>query len=156
MFTAQTNTRPLKRGTHRFHVGMSSAGYHTVWRQRDKKPGDYTYMFSFWAFDTLQKGTKPYAIKCDIDGINDGCNITAVYSENEQDDYAFYFYVYPEKVFGAQEILLTSKFNDTSNTILSFWAPKFGKRFGNIFINVKIYVQFKVYTSVFIIFLFLI
>ena len=110
----------------------------------DKKPGDFRYIFSFWAFDTLQKGTIPYAVTCYKSVLNNYCAIATLSSENTQNDSVFHFYVYQKNVFGSQQIYLKSKSviskkstgtaTNTEDSYLSFWAPTLGKQFGNIFI----------------------
>ena len=142
---ARNSERAIKRGTHRFHVGISSAGYHKVWRQWDKQPVNSSYEFSFWAFDRLKEGTIPYAFTCYNDDLNNDCAIIKLHSENKNKHYMFRFYAYNKEFPWSQEIPLKSKTDTTKNenlpettilnTYLSLWVPKFGKTFGIILIH---------------------
>ena len=152
--TVASQTRRMQRGTHAYHVGVSSKGLNAVWRQGSEKPSSYQYSNSFEAYDQEMKGTIPYAVTYSNDKSNEDCLIKQINSSKHEKNYRdmdFIFWAYPNQVHGSIEISLLSKIDvpvDSANkpplgfgsgnsnsrestTIVSFWAPNFENNFGN-------------------------
>ena len=131
----------MKKGTRKYHVGVSPTGMNAVWRQGSQRPGSYQYFFSFRAYDMSEKGTVPFSVTYAKNDSSEDCFIVKLNSENEQIQSDFVFWVYPKQVYGSQPISLISKLNNSDSSVpsnkrkyssmTSFWAPRLGNHFGN-------------------------
>ena len=152
--TVASQTRRMQRGTHTYHVGVSTTGLNAVWRQGSVKPSVYQYSNSFEAYDQQKKGTIPYAVTYSKDKSKEDCFIKQINASKHEANYHntdFIFWAYPSQVHGSIEISLRSKIDvpvksaiepsfsigsGNSNSreslsIASFWAPNFENNFGN-------------------------
>ena len=148
----------MQRGTHTYHVGISSTGLNAVWKQGSVKPSSYQYSNSFEAYDQQSKGTIPYAVTYSKDKSKEDCFIKQINASKHEANYHntdFMFWAYPSQVHGSIEISLRSKIDvpvsatakpssgyesgnskskeETSTS--SFWAPNFENNFGNYKFN---------------------
>ena len=140
--TVATQTRNMKEGTNKYHVGVSSKGMNAVWRQGTAKPDSYQYSFSFMAYERQEQGTIPFAVTMSGNGSNVDCFIDELTLKNNNAQPDFIFWVYPEKVYASKRIILTSKLKDTESSeyqyyygvtskSIDFWSPTLKNDFGN-------------------------